>query len=314
MPSKQTKKRHHYVPQFYLAGFLDPQRPSSLWVYEKGTGRVFPSTPRKIAVESHYYSFTGPDGNKDSNMLENLPSEIEGAAARGTAKILAGEPLSDEDRSNFAVFLGFLLVRVPNFQQLTESMVAGFAKMYSRRLASNPEWFRRSIEKYEKATGDDVGNDLEGLREFALRGEYDISVNRDFNLRFILLGERLAPILHQMTWTFLRATDDYKFLTSDNPLVYYDPTCDGNSLHGVGFTNKHIEVTVPISRDIALLATWRDGRDSRYLPVDNKTVKAVNRRAVISASRFIFASQESEGIRRLVKKFPIESPMFHWMG
>src|SRR2546423_15005720 len=102
------KKRHHYVPRFYLNGFIDPVNEPFIWVYQKGESQIIKATAENIALEKHYYSFTSPTGEKDSETFENALSEMEGKAAPIIAKIKRGQTLNEDDRAVFAVFLALM--------------------------------------------------------------------------------------------------------------------------------------------------------------------------------------------------------------
>jgi hypothetical protein len=58
---KTIKKRHHYLPEFYLRGFADPGS-SSLWMYQKNCETVKPISPHNAAVITFYYSFKNEIG------------------------------------------------------------------------------------------------------------------------------------------------------------------------------------------------------------------------------------------------------------
>jgi hypothetical protein len=62
---KTKKRRHHYLPEFYLKGFVDSNREPYLWIYEKGNMEIRNASPKDAAVLSDYYSFTNPKGEKD---------------------------------------------------------------------------------------------------------------------------------------------------------------------------------------------------------------------------------------------------------
>ncbi|GFP32830.1 hypothetical protein HKBW3S42_01137 [Candidatus Hakubella thermalkaliphila] len=162
------------------------------------------------------------------------------------------------------------------------------------------------IESFERDTGDRIDMPKKELQKFILDGQYDIKVNPQFSLGMVTLAKDLAPIFYHMNWAFLEATDDYKFVTSDNPLFYFDPTHDARSFYGVGLLNKNIEVTFPLSKDLMFLGTWEkfDG----YKQLNNRLVKEVNRGTVISALRFVFSSQYSDGLNRLVQKYKDSAP------
>ncbi len=72
----------------------------------------------------------------------------------------------------------------------------------------------------------------------------------------LALAGNLAPIFCDMKWAFFKATDSDKFVISDNPLFRVDPTFQAGLLSGMGLLNKNIEVTLPISKDLAFLGTW----------------------------------------------------------
>lgn len=297
-----AKKRHHYLPQFYLKGFIDPNNKPFIWVYEKGNPDVIRNdTAKNIAFQNHYYSFVNLEGNKDSETIENFLSHIEGLAAPVFKKIKNQCRLNEEEKVVFAHFLALTMSRVPNYRENAERVMADLLKKNFMASALNTEQFKASVKRFERETGDKIDIPIEEFQKYALDGEYGIKVNPQMSLRVIPLAAQFAPIFYKMNWTFFIATDDYKFVTSDNPLFGYDPTYDPWSLDDGGLLNENIEVTFPVSPDLAFLGTWKN--IEAYVKANNEQVKVITRRTVASASRFVFSSQKTDGLNRLVQKY-----------
>ncbi|MCK5214372.1 MAG: DUF4238 domain-containing protein [Candidatus Omnitrophica bacterium] len=75
MKLQKPKKRHHYIPVFYLKGFTNKE--GILYVYDKDRDPVFESSPEGIAYENHYFSFRTPEGQRDSETVENYIMTLE---------------------------------------------------------------------------------------------------------------------------------------------------------------------------------------------------------------------------------------------
>ena len=301
------KRRHHYLPVFYLKGFVDPHNEPYIWLYEKGNPDVKKATARHIAVKKDYYSFATPEGNKDSETFENVLARIEGGVAPVFGKIRNHKKLDGQEKRLFSLFLAFIMVRVPNFRENIEKMLGEMAKKMNMILANNSRNFRAMIEKFERDTGKKIGMPVEEFRKFVAEGQYDIRATPQFGLGMAAeMAISLAPIFFEMNWTFLETTGDHKFVTSDNPVSYIDPAHDPKSFYGVGLLNKDIEVTFPISRDLMLLGMRKNFKGDKI--VTNEIVRDRNRRTVVSALRFIFASQYSNGLSRLVQKHKDSAP------
>jgi hypothetical protein len=173
--------------------------------------------------------------------------------------------------------------------------------------ASHRKGYEASVKQMEKETGKEIGMPIEELRQFVLKGEYDIKVAPQFSLALTLADfESLHKIFFNMRWAFLKATHEHKFLSGDNPLFYDNPTHDPRSFYGVGLANKKIEVTFPISKDIAAFGSW-EGPEG-YIQAKNNTVKTINCRTVSSALKFVFSSDKSDDLRRFVTKYKGSSP------
>lgn len=323
-----TKKKHHYIPQFYLDGFTDLNN-GHVWVYEKGNLNIRKAKTGNIAFQKHYYSFVTKEGNKDSETLENAFAEMEGKAAPVFQKIKKCERLGEQERAIFACFLAFSVVRVPKFRGYVESDIAKSYKSLIKIGASHSGWLKSIMESVERDTREKIN--IEELQEYILHGSYNIKVNPQYSLKMFKLVEDLIPIFYGMKWTFLIATGDYKFVTSDNPLFWCDPThnpyihsiyhlVNAISLESfifyikklfswsnpvtpsrsVGLLNKDVEVTFPISRDVAFLGTWKiKGGD--YLKANNYMIKDLNYRTITSALRFVYSSQKSDEVNALVR-------------
>lgn len=111
---------------------------------------------------------------------------------------------------------------------------------------------------------------------------------------FIAHGIELGLVIERMHWIILCATDQFKFLTSDNPLFFTDPRRDAQSPYrGVGLMNATVEVTFPLSRELALFASWNRSHPEGFLQANNNLVKRVNRGTALSAQRFVYASERS---------------------
>jgi hypothetical protein len=165
------------------------------------------------------------------------------------------------------------------------------------------------IEKYEKDTGNKIGIPKEELREWMLNPDknYTIKTNPQHNLALALeFLQDFPKVFFGMRWAFLKATDQYKFLSGDNPLYYLDPTHNLRSFNGVGLFDKNIEVTLPLSKEMCAFGSWKHKED--YIQAKNQWIKNINRRTAIASLRFVFASERSESIKDFVMKYKGSSP------
>lgn len=195
-----------------------------------------------------------------------------------------------------------MMTRVPNFRNNIATMLESVIRRMNLMMASHKNGFASLIKRFEQDTGTKIGMPVEELRQFMLdESKYEIKANPQFSLAMAMSNsDKLTQVFYDMNWTFIKATDSFKFLSGDNPLHYLDPTHDPRSFYGVGLLNKNVEVTFPLSSDIALLASWV-GKSS-YVQGRNKHVKGINKRTILAASKFVFASAKSDILNKLVQK------------
>ena len=300
------KKRQHYLSEFYLRAFVDPYNKPYVWLYEKGNKIIRKASPKDLCVLKEYYSFTTLEGEKDSETFENFLAMIETKVAPIFKKIEIGKIPEEDEKWWCSFFIAFMITRVPNFRDNVENGVADFIRNFSKNCASYPESFKFSVEQAEREKGKKLDKTPEELRKYILGDNYNIEVNPQFSLGMTTLARDLAPVLFKMKWRFLRATDEYKFVTCDNPVYRIDPNPGPPPFDGVGLLNRNIEVTFPVSKDLTILCKW-EGVE-QYIQTNNNQVKVINRRTISSASRFVFASVKLEGLNRLVQKYKDTAP------
>lgn len=294
------KRRHHILPRFYLDGFTSPLKKSILYQYEKGNLKIVKITPENAAIIKDYYSIDDPRSEEDENLVEELLSVVESYSAPVIKKIKAKEDISDEDREKFSIFLAYMFTRVPHHRQMTEDIYGKGMKSWLMALASHKEGFKSHIKKYEEDTGKKIGFPVEKLREFLIdESKYEVRAHPNVSLDFISFALKIAPIFLDMKWSFWEATENYKYLTSDNPLYYHDRTAPPGQ--GIGLINENIEVYFPVSRDLMFFGCWNNIQG--YKKSDSNNVKGWNRNTIVYASRFVYSPQRSEGINKIVQKF-----------
>lgn len=305
-----SQLRHHYLPQSYLKGFIDPNNKPYVWIYEKGGDLIKPASVRHIAVHKNYYSFKKEDGTTNRHSFETGFEKIESITAPAIKKIINYEDLRGLDRSHVATFLSLSMLRVPSFRDNIKSIIESDYKAYSKHLASDENRF----EDFTKSAKNEVGLsniELDELRTYVLKGEYKIEVDKDRSLGFILSNIfEIAQAIHSLDWNFWVAPNRYKFVTCDNPLFYFNPQRKLFDQKGVGFQDRQVELSFPLSKDIAIFASWKL-KNGKYININENKVKEINRRTIISANRFIYSSKKSNIIRRIVEKYENIKPIMN---
>ena len=236
-----VKVRHHFVPAFYLRGFTEQN--GLLWVYGKSSDKIFSDKPENIGLEKHYHTFEKADGGKDTNSIEDYFAHVwEGPASKIIESIRGGSFPTGEDRQFFACFLGLSFTRSPNHRANVDRVIAHHAKTIAQFSVVDSDRFCQSLNNYERDMGEKLTDDPQELRHFILDGEYEVTARPEMYLKmFVGHGVHIGLVIEKMRWLFVRATDRFRYLTSDNPFFFYDPTVDPRSFYaGTGLLNKNV--------------------------------------------------------------------------
>jgi len=262
------KRNNHFVPRFYLKGFLDnrvePPIQPSLWVYDKKTGEHKKKGVGNVGAQNGYYDLKLINGQITTIVEDFFKYKIEDPSIPVLRKILKQSLINDEERLQFSNFIYFSLARVPNF--------LNYMSWFYKNTAINNQDTTPLKDPLEDYIRDEGVTTLEFMIEMA-----DIFV----------------PLINSMNWQFYLAPKNKYFVTSDNPVILNDPTQKGISPSLMGWNNPNIQLTFPLDSSMCLLATW--GRKRRdFIKADSGFIRAINFRTVFFATRYVFSSRPIE--------------------
>ena len=270
-------KRHHYVPITYLRNFADAS--GQLHVFRKDDpARPFRQRPESTGFERYYYSQFDDAGARDDDRLEAIFSEIETSWPTIVAA-LANREVMFEAAPQIITFLSLMRVRVPAFRDPAELHLGHSVHTQALllhaagKLPPLPDGFPDLMEKIQVTI-----DPQESLKMMA-------EALNDIGKLFAALS---FDVLHNAT--------NQLFLTSDNPVIYYDPRVPALAMrpYSIPQDASRIELLFPVSSTMLLRGRTRPRRsDIGHRAIsDRRTISRINR--LICRFGTIFAADTRE--------------------
>ncbi len=284
--------RHHYIPQFYLEGFVDPASKKSsarslepyLWVSDLEKLTIKKRAPKKAAQYTGYYDLEGTE-IEDKSILEKHLSAIEGLAAPIIRKLGNQQfKITTEERFHFSNFVGLQLGRVPATRRAVDATLKKRAQEMLREYAMDDDKLQGKLGEKE-----DIFKDL------VLSGQLLPSPGKDLVIASALrLGLEMAEIIFAMNWSFILAPSGSAFFTSDNPVGLLTPDAKSVKIRR-GELNQRLEISFPLVPSCALLAhMYLEIPDLDVISVKVDEVIEMNRRVFPTVQRCVYCSTEEQ--------------------
>ncbi|MDA8030764.1 MAG: DUF4238 domain-containing protein [Alphaproteobacteria bacterium] len=292
----KSKKRHHYVPKAYLKAFCD--REGKILVYRKDD----PHKPlhlslNNVALRNYYYSLPLPEGGHDNNILEDMFSELESQWPQLVDRLRQGDDINDSDSlSVLFSFIALQRLRVPA------------ARDHAERIASEV-----------------IRSDLRGMKA---RGEIscepddlEIAPHPAISLSSITSMEStIRTVFKEMGWGVLHNKTDLPFLTSDNPVIWFDPSVPEDKMRPyVWLPGRPLLSIFPVAPDCVIhghsnMRRQFASRGFSHMDLsDRKSVKTINRHICRFGYEMVLAQER--GHEPLIAKYADKSPVsqiLHW--
>jgi len=276
------QKGHHYITESYQRGFTDEN--GHVWVLTP-EGKIFNSNPENTFKEDHFYTIKLPQGG-GSLAAEKTLAELEGAYIAAISKIEKGEELTDDDRIHIAMFVAAMFTRT----KIHREHLKGFLENVIDKGERMKEAMRgkKMPRALESSGGPSMS--LTELKE----GMKDLDTQQTLMMMTNTL--EMAPVILEMNWWILKASEGETFVTSDNPLAMCSPEREKKYGHraigaAAGLAHADVEVTFPLSKKYALYASWKsEGNITTEVPAT--TVQQLNFRTMRSAKNVVASKRQ----------------------
>ncbi len=289
-----NKKRHHYIPKSYLKFFCDDV--GQVRVYRKDDPcKVISLSPDNVGFRKYYYSQPKTDGGKDHNALEDCFSKIEDKWPGIVGRLHRRENVNDSLIDIFQ-FMILQRARVPASRDATERIDAERMLARARRL--------------------DAAGKLppkpKGFEDILSRVEVSINPHQSIHA-MVPVAKGIGQVFDRIGFGALHNKTETPFLTSDNPVIWFDPSVKDSDLQPyVLRPDGPIVLLFPVSPSLVIYGDLptRDQFASEGLGVadlsDIGLVEAINRQVCRFGYQAIFA--QKEGQERLIQEHAELSP------
>ncbi|PIU57506.1 MAG: hypothetical protein COS88_00905, partial [Chloroflexi bacterium CG07_land_8_20_14_0_80_51_10] len=228
-------------------------------------------------------------GTLKINSGRSVANQIEDPAKPVLDKIRSRQPMAVNNKETLSDYMVIMLKRVPKD---LERITANFPAVLERVFANLNKEILRLIEEHPSEK-DIFQERLQELPRLKLKYENEFPMELWYDTLTPDSLPRVRAILPAMTWVFLTSEKKQPFLTSDNPLFFFE---------GLGMGRPESEITFPISSRIALWATWRKDLRESYIPAKDAAIKEINRRTASAATKYVYYSEETQWVVDLINK------------
>ncbi len=287
------KKRHHYIPRAYLNFFTD--RDGKVFIHLKDEPeKIIHQTPDNTGFHKYFYSQPLPDGGRDNNTLEGFFSKIEDKWPPLVERLQRCEPINLTDLYEF---IGLQRARVPAARDAAEKMLAEAVRATALtmdaagKLPPKPEQYPDIIE--QAAISIDPHQSIHAMPSF-IKG--------------------MGLVIDRLGFGVLHNTSAVPFLTSDNPVVYFDPRSSDEGLlpYTIDRGDGPIAFQFPLTPKLMLYG-FSEIRDPfrqtglRHADIgDLERIDIFNRLTCRFAYRAVFS--QAPGAEELAREYAAKSP------
>ncbi len=237
-------KRHHFLPQFYLRGFLKHNR-SQLNVIKLDNGDFFKTDTKNIGCETDWNRVCD-----DRSTAEEYFAEIDGATSQILKKIVQREtlPTEEDDRVLLLYFVARLSVHNPIIRNVLRKFQTDIFNHLGRWWTSSPGVY------YEKVESQDTDKLIpyEHMKRFVEEGAYEINFDHGYFLKHEakFIQETLIPMLYNLNWSLVIAKDPTESLVCSDRPVFMNPTF--SQLPGETEFIPDFSLTLPLNKQMCL--------------------------------------------------------------
>ena len=274
----RPNKGQHKVPRTYLEAFTNDR--GRLWVVNDALN-IYSDTPRDVLTEKDYYTIRFPSGEGSLVIETEVLGGIETAFGDiYKQKISQHKPLNPTEKATMAIFIASMMERAPGRREAMRNFFSDVVDTMDRMeavMANMTEAEKRAYSDHRPIVNDEDHIPGSVMREWA----NDVPNLHSSGIPDLISAT--SPIIFEMQWNYLvRPEGAEAFVTSDNPAVMANP-----SMPHAGLAQKDVEITLPLSPNLALLAGWQMNQDGFYVEARSEYVDEINRRTLRHARTVI---------------------------
>jgi len=299
----RPNKGQHKIPRIYLEAFADVG--GKVWISDKDL-RLTNREPEKVLTEKDYYTIRFDTGGGTLVVETQFLGGIETRYGQlFQSKIEPKIRLDAKEKAELSVFVASMMERQPISRKSLEKFFSDVSEKVEH-LRSLPDEAKKRMSEIMPISDHDRRNSI-SADELLKVGE-DVGSFHSSLIPDTVVG--IAPIINDMKWCFMvREPSAVEFLTSDNPCVMLNPAAEAKWGRGTfggspGLAQQDVEITLPLSPNVALLCGWNLSLDLMYVPVSNDEVVGINQRTARHAELLISSDKKilEEIIGRIKQK------------
>jgi hypothetical protein len=284
----KTHKKQHYVPRTYLAAWVDPEKPEKMddyvWRFTPNGDPAGRKAPENLFTETDFYTIPMPDGSRNLDFEHGL-SGLETAFATIRSKL---------DRLH-------IFDDPVEISQLLAFIVAMSGRTRSHRDFQRSQWkpLLEMIESNERQFGGGrpappIHFNTDARSVSVSSGEVRDFVERPIQTLMPIYMETMLPILFSMDLAIVVTNTKPGFVTSDDPVVVYDPTVYRRPpfYRDAALVGKDTEVTLPVSPRQLILLNWKGV--SGYCEAPSRVIDDLNHRTVAHADQYVIVNANAK--------------------
>jgi hypothetical protein len=285
-------RKHHYVPQFYLAGFTrSGTKEGELFVLDLKRQRRWTSSPANVAHQRDYYKIDN-ETEADPNGIERALAKVEGECGAVIQRIIESRALPDEQ--DFDVFLNFVAMmaaRVPHIRNALNDSAGEVARKqawYLLNTAAGHQEYREML----RAAGKEVSDaDIEATAKLLNEGAFTFNMDQTSNVNYMLrIAGGILPLLSERKWTLWFAADGAPdLICSDVPVVLAWTKANAGPLPPA-FVTPGTTLSIALNRRIVAISSFEGQISFDAMPAE--AVAKINTLSVQIATQLYSADAE----------------------
>jgi hypothetical protein len=279
-------RRHHYVPQFYLKGFVEDRNRPRLFVVDIDERHTFSTAPANVAVERDFHTIEAAGQPPDA--VERMLAGLEGEISSAMERIISSRSLSDHnDRIHLFIFMALLLVKNPGMRARIGSFIGQVTMARFQMLASDAGAWNREMESAKDDGTIPRTADTDQLRELVLAGAFNIGVTAPghLQLEFNLVDE-IAALIASRRWMLYRSQQGRTgFVTSDNPVSLTWAQQGRPDPPGLG--RGGTQLIFAISNELAAVGAFEVSE--RTVDADEDSIAKINGNIIVRHNHQVYA-------------------------